>query len=291
LLATKRVQQHLTALVLNAYKIPKLFETPKDGARFPEYTAELQTSMYEESRRFVDDVLWTRKAPLSELIGSRRSFVDTRLAEIYGIKAPSDSGFAAVELPGERAGLLTQASVLSVMARTDKTSVVARGLFMRGPVLCLPKIPPPPAAVQAQIAAQLMDDASESSLAAYRAMTSPCNGCHAQFDPFGLLLESFDAIGRSRPTKIDDDLVLPAPLQGKATSLARLSQQIIEDDRFTQCLAQRTFAYALSEPHVPADGCALDGLQRALEQSDGSMPALISALVNDPAFLQRRVTP
>lgn len=293
LLATPRVREHLTALMLSAFKIPKLFETPKDTTRFPEYTPELRASMYEESRRFMDDVLWTRSAPLSELLTSRRTFVDRKLAAVYGVDAPSGDGFTAVELPAQRAGLLTQASVLTVLARTDKTSVVARGLFIRGPLLCLPKIPGPPAAVQAQVAAQLMQDASEAALAGYRAMTSPCNGCHSQFDPFGLLLEPFDAIGRSRPTQAGEaEGTLPAPLQGKATTVAQLVQQVASDHRFTQCLAQRTLAHALSEPYEPgADACALGRAPLAFSQRDGSLQALLDALVNDPGFFRRKVAP
>jgi hypothetical protein len=124
-------------------------------------------------------------------------------------------------------------------------------------------------------------------------MTSPCNGCHTQFDPFGLLLEPFDAIGRSRPAPTGaGEVALPFPLQGKASSAAQLVQQVASDERFTQCLAERTLAYALSEPHEPgAEACGLGALQRAISQSDGSMPALLETLVSAPEFWQRKVTP
>ncbi|MET0385993.1 MAG: DUF1592 domain-containing protein, partial [Polyangiales bacterium] len=154
LLALPRVRNHLTQVVLNAFNVQKLFGTPKDVKVFPEY-ADLQNSMYEETRRFIEDILWTRSAPLGELLTSRRSFVDAGLAKLYGVAAPSGGGFAPVELPPERAGILTQPSVLAVLSRTDVNSVVARGLYVRGNLLCLPKIPGPPASVQAQVTAQL----------------------------------------------------------------------------------------------------------------------------------------
>src|ERR1044071_7867796 len=104
-----------------------------------------------------------------------------------------------VELPASRSGILTQASVLSVLSRTEKTSVVARGLFVRGAIMCLTKVPGPPPDVQAQVDAQLAAAPPQVELPQSRAMTQPCAGCHSQFDRFGLLLESFDAIGREQP--------------------------------------------------------------------------------------------
>jgi len=121
LLALPRVRQHVTQVVLTSFNVPRIFSTPKDAALFPNYDAKLQNSMYEETRRFVEDVLWTRNAPLSELITSKKSFIDGNLAKLYGMAAPSQpANFTQMDLPPERAGLLTHASVLSVLSRTDK---------------------------------------------------------------------------------------------------------------------------------------------------------------------------
>src|SRR5262249_40547579 len=42
---------------------------------------------------------------------------------------------------------------------------------------------------------------TERELVAKRALTSPCNGCHTNFDPFGLTRYRYDAIGRYSATK------------------------------------------------------------------------------------------
>lgn len=289
LLALPRVREHLTDVVLSAYNAPRIFETPKDGALFPEYTPALQRSMYEETRRFVHDVLFTRQAALDELLTSRRTFVDAALAELYGLPAPATAdAFAAVELPAERAGLLTQASVLSVLSRTDKTSVVARGLFVRGALLCLPKIPSPPDSVQAQVAAQLDADASQQELSDYRAMTTPCSGCHSQFDRFGLLLEGFDPVGRLREEPIAEvDLTGLSPFDGVVGGAAELAQRMAEDGQFVSCMAQRTLAYALTEPYQSGAACDAERLHEGVRQRGGTMHALISAVASQPAFTRR----
>jgi hypothetical protein len=289
LLALPRVRDHLTALLLNAYRVPKVFETAKDTSKFKEYTPALQSSMYEESRRFIDDILWQRSAALSELVSSRNTFVDGPLAAIYGVThTGAPDAFTPVELPMTRAGLLTQASVMSVLSRTDKTSVVARGLFVRNALLCLPKIPGPPASVQAQVAMQLAQDATQQELAMHRATTSPCMNCHSQFDRFGLLLEAFDPIGRERTNTTGPiDFTGLTPLDGVINNPSELAAQLVDDKLFTTCLAQRMLAYTLSTAQDDSTACSASTLMPAFEQGGGNIKALVSAIVAQPMFSQR----
>jgi hypothetical protein len=292
LLATPAVREHLTALVLNAYRASRVFETLKDEMVFPEYTPMLQGAMYEETRRFVDDVLWTRNAPLSQLLTSRDTFVNGPLAKLYGVPftGRQQQDFTPVKMPEARSGLLTHASVLSVLARTDKTSVVSRGLFVRGALLCLPKIPSPPEDVQAQVNEQLSMNASQKELSAYRAMTTPCNGCHLQFDRFGLVLEGFDPIGRTRTPGADPvDLMGLGPLTGMISNVPQLVEVLLQDERFTRCMGEHVLDYALSTLKGGDAYCDSDPLHQAIA-ADTSMPGLVRAVVNHPAFATRSHT-
>jgi hypothetical protein len=284
------VRDHLTQLVLQAFNVPRVFSTPKDAAAFPQYDGKLQSSMYEESRRFVEDVLWTRSAPLGELLSSRHTFVDASLAKLYGVAAPSGTQFTPVEMPPERAGLLTHASVLSVLSRTDVNSVVARGLFVRGNVLCLAKIPGPPASVQAQVAAQLDAKATQRELSAYRTMTSPCNGCHQQFDRFGLLFEAFDPIGRHIPAQAQpiDFAGLP-PLDGVVADVAALTTRLEQQQLFEHCFADRTLSYALSVSNNSQQLCLANGMSAT--PASGPIRSLVLAIADSPAFNTRAQEP
>ena len=286
LLALPRVRTQLTTAILTAYGVPKVFGTQKDPKLYPDFTAQMQNSMYEETRRFVEDVLWTRSAPLSELLSSRRSFIDAPLAKLYGLPAPR-TAFEATMLPPERAGLLTQASVMSVQSRPDKTSVVARGLFVRNNVLCLPKIPGPPTSVLTAVAMQLAENATQKELAAYRAKTSPCMGCHAQFDRFGLLLEQFDAMGRHLPAQSAAiDFTGLAPLDGVVADVNDLAARTQKDQLFERCLSDRALGFALT---VAADGNArcLGNLRDPAKLAKANMRDLIVAIATSPLFTTR----
>ena len=290
LLKLPRVRTQLTTAILTAYNVQRVFNTPKDAKLYPDYTAQLQNSMYEETRRFVEDVLWTRNAPLSELLTSRRSFVDAPLAKLYGVPAPR-TPFEPTMLPPERAGLLTQASVMSVLSRPDKTSVVARGLFVRGNLLCLPKIPGPPTSVLTAVAMQLEEDATQRDLAAYRAKTSPCMGCHAQFDRFGLLLEQFDAIGRHLPAQsMPVDFTGLAQLDGVAADVGELAGRVQKDQLFERCLSDRALGYALTIAPDSQNRC-LQNLRDPDKLAKATIRDLIVAVATSPQFTTRSGEP
>src|SRR5262245_26158629 len=200
LLAAPEARDSLTHTLMSAWRLGNLFASSKDPSLFPEYGPGLQSSMFEETRRFLDRTLWG-SGNLSEVLTSRTSFVNAALASLYGVpfSAGNPSEFVEVALPAsERAGLLTQASLLSALSRADNTSVVARGLFVRASLLCLPAPPPKPEALLAQVPAFVGANLDQRQSAQFRAATSPCSTCHNLMDPFGLLFENYDAIGRYR---------------------------------------------------------------------------------------------
>src|SRR5262249_32960374 len=155
----------------------------------------VRSSMYHESDLFLQDVLGGGK--LADLLTSRKSRINQALAPIYGVAwppagaTPDADGFAAVDLPETRAGMLTQGGFLVAPARPMAGSVVGRGLLVNAAVLCNvnPAFPTQLAADIAK-ASSLLANASEKEKAAYRADKSrPCSGCHPNFDPYGLALE------------------------------------------------------------------------------------------------------
>ena len=201
LLGTDRVKQSLSQTMLAWLQTARLAQVTKD-AKYADFGA-LQASMFTETSMFVDNFLWGQPGSLGDLLTSTRTFVDPGLAKFYGVTYPGAANsktFMPVDLPkDQRAGVLTQASMLSIKAGPDNTSVIFRGLFVHDMVLCLPEISPPQdAATQMKITEQEMGVQSEVQKAQYRKETSPCKGCHANFDPFGLTLEAYDGIGKYR---------------------------------------------------------------------------------------------
>src|SRR6202008_944935 len=82
-------------------------------------------------------------ASCADLITTPRVPVDARLGELLGSSAAGDAEWGIATLEPPRFGLLTLPGVLASHARSDDSSPVQRGLFIRQNVLCQPVAPPP----------------------------------------------------------------------------------------------------------------------------------------------------
>lgn len=293
LLQKPEVRTSLRSTLISAWGVANLFGTVKDPKLFPEYNPQLQGSMFRETEMFVDDVMWTRSAPLRELLTARTSFVNKPLAALYGVPyTGSGDAFVPVTLPKERAGLLTQASVMSALSRTDTTSVVARGIFVRA-LMCLSKLPEPPATLAGRIQDLLKADMTERQRAEVRAKDGTCAGCHAGIDPFGLLLESYDPLGKYRTTlkgaPIDPsaEVMASTALSGQYKDALAFLTKAAEAPEFVQCVGTRLLSYAIQDEGLQAASCQVQGLFEKLPTSDVTMPQLVKAITASPALRLR----
>jgi hypothetical protein len=295
LLDTPTAQASLVSTIMAAWSVSNLFGTVKDPTLFPDYGPGMQASMFKETELFLHNLLFAENAPLPELLTSRQSFVNPRLAELYGISYPGDGDdFVEVTLPAERSGVFTQASLLTMLARTDNTSVVARGLFVRGALLCLPKVPSPPAELTDAIEELLAADMTERERAEVRATTQPCGGCHAAFDGFGLMVENFDPVGRARaevggePVDTSVDLMQPMNLAGKYPDITAFAESAAQSAEFTSCVATNLLRYALNDDSLKAESCQVRAALATLADEPPTLRQLVHAVVASPAFRTRK---
>src|SRR4029078_5781017 len=92
-----------------------------------------------------------------------------------------------------RAGVLTQASVLTVSSYATRTSPVLRGKWILENFLNAPP-PPPPPDVPNLDETQIGQSASLREQLEQHRQNPTGASCHARMDPLGFGLENFDAI-------------------------------------------------------------------------------------------------
>jgi hypothetical protein len=244
--------------------------------------------MYTEGERFLENTLWGG-GKVGDLLVTQTTFVNSDLAtSVYNIPVPAGattSNFVQVQLPDTRAGILTLSPFITSRARTDVGSVVARGLVVDETIMCQ-IIPGPPAELADQIAAaktNLAND-TEKMKANYRDTTAPCNGCHANFDPFGLVLENYDVIARYRTVDdqnrpIDATATLPASLGGgPVMNAVDMAHQLAGSGAFSQCMTKSVLQYALSDvTSAPVDvgSCAVETLMAKFQAGDQTFASLV----------------
>lgn len=183
----------------NWFGLQKLESFDPDLEVFPSWDKRLAESLREETHRFMEELMQGGGSVL-DIVDSRWTFLNERLARHYGIEGVKGSEFRRVELDpkSNRGGLLTHASVLAATSTGQRTSPVTRGVFIRANLFHDPP-PPPPANVPS-----IADKVPEGNFTVgklmeqHRAQGSTCAACHARIDPWGLAFENYDGIGSFR---------------------------------------------------------------------------------------------
>ena len=140
-----------------------------DRALFPGFDGDLREALARETELFFHDQ-FRRDRSVLDLLRSDYTFVNSRLAEHYGIPGIYGGHFRRVTLEDERRhGLLGHGSVLTVTSYPNRTSPVLRGKWVLENLL---GAPPPPAAARRAVArgglAGHADDRARAARAASR---------------------------------------------------------------------------------------------------------------------------
>jgi hypothetical protein len=306
LLAVPAVQANLTRVVVDWLGARQVISKSKTD---PRWNDDVKNDLITESRLFLHDLLWKTSGAIGDLWTSPRTFLNSRLATLYGVSATGATTTDFVPFtfpPGQRAGILTQGSIMATHADVEETSVVLRGKFVRNDVLCLTALPPPPGvASRPDIVAALAAAKTQRAKAEYRASNMLCNSCHGGLDPLGLTFEEYDPVGRYRteangqavdaaatfdPANFDDD---PA-LSGRIDGASALAGRIASEGTFaTACAVQKLTSYSIGRWTLrsgsDAESCQLQAIGAALASDRATIPALIRTIAVSSLLRDRSV--
>lgn len=302
LLQTPEARANLEAAMFSYFKLDNLITVKIDEPSFSSGTPErpytgVRESAYHEAELFLAHVLWNE--PLTALLTSSQSFVNTTLASFYGVTVPStdENQFVQVELPANRSGMLTQVGFLASNSRPDVPSVVARGLVVNSALLCGTNPPFPEAEELTALieeAALKLASASEREKANYRTTTSPCLGCHIVFDAYGLALDSYDIVGRFRTEDpegraIDPSVTLPQLFDNEvAANAVEMQTKIAANPGFDACFSRNLMNWALAEgSQLMPTSCATQAVADAFAQTDKTFSSLLKAVALSRTFTHR----
>ncbi|HMI89777.1 MAG TPA: DUF1592 domain-containing protein [Polyangiales bacterium] len=263
----------------------------RDLELYPDYDAALPELLAQETRAFVDHVLWEGDGELGTLLTAPYSFANATLAEHYGLSGVSGDDFVQVDTPG-RAGVLTLGGVVSVHDKPTRSSIVLRGLRVRTELLCQ-VVGAPPADIVVDLPEIAPGMPQSKRLEMHRAEPL-CAGCHNLMDPLGVPFESFDATGRLRtedeqgnPVQTAGAISYTPSSDAKVADAIELSARLAESDEVRACFATQAFRFFYGREEGDADSCSIKQLVSAFEQSNYSIQELLVALTQTDAFLYR----
>ncbi|HEX4445230.1 MAG TPA: DUF1592 domain-containing protein [Polyangiaceae bacterium] len=291
LLTDARAKTQIQRFIFEWLGISDVSVATKDATMYPKFTPTLQQMMAAETGAYAQDVIFNGDASLNSLMTGQYTFVDKELGALYGVTAAQNGVLQKVTLPaGQRSGLLTQASVMTIYAHANETSPILRGVFLREKILC-ESLPPPPTGLKIVIP-QPNPNAPNTTRALFDQHVSDaaCSGCHGLIDPVGNLFEEFDAIGAFRSMENGSPIDSTGTVTGTKTINAAYAnassflKSLGSSAEAQTCFARNVFRFgsAQSDPNTESNMLGV-----LMQNPQTSMLEILVAFAKSQLFTQR----
>ena len=256
--------------------LDRLDLTSKDPDEYPAWTDTLKAGLTAEAQWLFEGVALTADGDLRELLTSTSARLTPEVAALYGVAAPASTD-TMVELPGDRAGLLTRGAFLATNAHAALTSPTLRGKFVRSRLLCQ-DIPPPPDGVVASL-----DDVDASGTLRQQLEQhmedAACRSCHVQMDPIGFAFEHYDTTGAWRTE--DRGLPIDATTDLDGTDVdggATLGAVLADHNRLPDCIALNVWGHLLGHIEQHDEDDSIDAVTATFESGGYRLSGLTEAV-------------
>ncbi|MGJ8681489.1 DUF1592 domain-containing protein [Paraglaciecola sp.] len=199
MLADDKAKRFTQVFAKQWLQLAKLKDISISDNHYPEYGLELGQLMSNESvLTFQDNFHQDRDA--RELYFSEYMMINQQLARIYQVPniVSGDIQRVYTGASEKRMGLLTQASVLTMNSDGEDSHPIKRGVWMLERLLNDPPPPPPPSVPELDTNNPELAGLSLKQKIEQHRELSGCSGCHEKIDPWGLLMENYDATGMWR---------------------------------------------------------------------------------------------
>lgn len=296
-----------------------------DTKRFPEFTREIRGLMLRQSTDFFLDLIQQDRPVTDIILGTviphnprlaHHSHLDYQQVQWF----PDEKGDmpklpakaedfrdpkrdksddqrlyrADIRSALEARGVWALGSTLTLTSKMVRTDPIRRGVWFYETLLGR-HLPPPPENVGTLPEDEKQDDGLtlRQRLEKHRTQAS-CAACHAKFDPFGLALEGFDAIGRIRQDgamglQLDTSFEMEE-IKGSGAAAIRTYLERHQEE-FLRHFSQRLIAYALGREALPSDQALIDRMIENGNQHEHRFSSYIRTLLESRQFQYRRGIP
>ncbi|MCB9506282.1 MAG: DUF1592 domain-containing protein [Myxococcales bacterium] len=280
---TRRGMRSFFSEYLQLYELDTL---RKDPTIFEHFSTLLGPDAREETLLLMEHIVFDEDTDFRDILTTRETYVNPRLAALYRIPAPVPDGFGLVRLPADtqRAGLLGHASFLANHAHQVSSSATLRGVAVRQTLLCA-SIPPPPVNVDTSIPEPSGEAPTLRDRVAEHLENDTCRVCHLLTDPIGLGLENFDGIGRWRDTDGGAAIDPSGDLNGVVfANPIELGEAVRNHPDFPWCVARTLTRYATGRVEERDELALIDVTTERFAASGYSFSVLLEEVAMSPMF-------
>ena len=260
---------------------------------FPDFDDNLRSAFRRETQLFFGSLIHEDRSIL-DLLTADYTFVNERLAKHYGIPNIYGPQFRRVTLGPDldmRRGLLGKGALLTVTSAAARTSPVARGKWFLQTFLGVsPPDPPPNVPAIKEKAEDTTGNAKAPTMRQIMEAhhTNPaCASCHSIFEPIGLALENFDAVGAWR-TQDEGSPIDATGTLGDGTKLdgvASLRNTLVRySDQFERVVVEKLLTYALGRGLEYQDMPTVRSIVRDSAANKYKFTSIVLGIVKSPPF-------
>ena len=292
MLADPKAKDGIRDFHLQWLDVEGLPDMQKDPS-FTNYTPQVATSMINETAELANAILWGPQATgkLADLFSTSSSFIDARLARVYGVPNVTGDNFRQVPLnPAQRAGVLTHGSFLASHADADLSHPVKRGVAVLRNVLCV-DIPDPDGLEIPELPAPKAGQTTRERYAGHQ--VGFCATCHVKIDSVGFAFENYDATGAFRTTEqmkpVDSSGAITLPSgEIKFDKGIDLVKAIASTRELRECVTRQWLRFVLRRHEVPEEAGSVKALAGAFETAGWDVREMVVALTRTRAFTHRK---
>jgi hypothetical protein len=171
---------------------------------YPDFDSTLRDAFRREIELFFASIIQEDRG-VDDLLTADYTFVNERLARHYGIPGIYGPQFRRVQLGADqdmRKGLLGKGALLTITSDAERTTPVRRGKwYLQTYFGVTPPDPPPGVETKLEDKVGELPKTMRERLLVHSTNPS-CASCHQSFEPMGLAMENFDAVGRWRTIEV-----------------------------------------------------------------------------------------
>jgi len=263
-----------------------------DVEAYEDFTRFVKEDMFKETYHFVQYVL-KNNLSIMNFIDSDFAMLNQNLAEFYGIEGVEGNEFRPVTLNKnqKRGGLLSQGSFLSGHSDGVQAHPIKRAVWLKEKILGDHPPAPPPNVPELDPETPGFENLTlKEQLFLHRNKVS-CMDCHQKIDPYGVVFENYDAVGRFRLTAKEKPIDAKSKLPDgtEIDGIQGIKDYIIElkKDNFTKSLVENLFAYALGRDVGFADEQEINNIVEEVIDDDYRFRTVIEQIILSPSFYKK----
>lgn len=256
---------------------------------FPDFDSTLREAFKREVELFFTSIIQEDRS-VDELLTADYTFVNERLAKHYGIPGIYGPQFRRVTLGPDqdmRRGLLGKGALQTVTSDAARTSPVKRGKWFLQTFFGVSP-PDPPPGVETKLDQKVGEAPKTMRERLVLHSTSPtCASCHKMFEPLGLAMENFDAVGQWRTSEVGNPIdsvgvISDGTRVDGVRGLRELSLR--KREMFAEVVVENLLTYAIGRGLDYNDMPLVRSLVHNAEQDRYKFSSLIMGVVQSPAF-------